>query len=50
MGGRGPAVDALLANAGHGLGNAFLDQEFTNVQHVIDTNVIGTVYLVQLVG
>jgi len=43
-------VDALLANAGHGLGHAFLDQKFDEVRHVIDTNVTGTVYLVQLVG
>jgi uncharacterized protein len=43
-------VDALLANAGHGLGRAFLDQDFADVRHVIDTNVTGTVYLVQLVG
>jgi uncharacterized protein len=43
-------VDALLANAGHGLGRGFLDQDFADVRHVIDTNVTGTVYLVQLVG
>jgi len=43
-------VDALLANAGHGLGRAFLDQDFDEVRHVIDTNVTGTVYLVQKVG
>ena len=43
-------VDALLANAGHGLGRAFLDQDFNAVRHVIDTNITGTVYLVQLVG
>ena len=43
-------VDALLANAGHGLGHAFLDQDFADICHVIDTNVTGTVYLVQLVG
>jgi len=43
-------VDALLANAGHGLGHGFLDQDFADVRHVIDTNVTGTVYLVQLVG
>jgi short-subunit dehydrogenase len=43
-------VDALLANAGHGLGRAFLDQDFADARHVIDTNVTGTVYLVQLVG
>src|SRR6187431_1072496 len=47
---QGRPVDALLANAGHGLGHAFLDQDFTEVQHVIDTNITGTVYLVQLVG
>src|SRR6187549_2460514 len=46
----GRPVDALLANAGHGLGRAFLDQDFDDVRHVIDTNVTGTVYLVQLVG
>lgn len=46
----GRPVDALLANAGHGLGHAFLDQDFDGIRHVIDTNVTGTVYLVQLVG
>ena len=46
----GKPVDALLANAGHGLGDAFLDQDFDDVRHVIDTNVTGTIYLVQLVG
>jgi short-subunit dehydrogenase len=46
----GRPVDALLAKAGHGLGRAFLDQDFEDVRHVIDTNVTGTVYLVQLVG
>jgi short-subunit dehydrogenase len=47
---RGRRVDALLANAGHGLGGAFLDQDFAAVRHVIDTNTTGTVYLIQLVG
>jgi uncharacterized protein len=46
----GRPVDALLANAGHGLGRAFLDQEFNEIRHVIDTNITGTVYLVQLAG
>lgn len=46
----GRPVDALLANAGRGLGRAFLDQDFKDVRHVIDTNVTGTVYLVQLAG
>jgi short-subunit dehydrogenase len=44
------AVDALLANAGHGLGHAFLDQSFDEVRSVIDTNITGTLYLVQNVG
>ncbi len=43
-------VDALLANAGPGLGLAFLDQDFEEARHVIDTNITGTIYLVQLVG
>jgi uncharacterized protein len=43
-------VDALLANAGHGLGGAFLDQDFDDARHVIDTNITGTIYLVQRVG
>jgi uncharacterized protein len=46
----GRPVDALLANAGHGLGGGFLDQNFDDVQHVIDTNITGTVYLIQKVG
>jgi uncharacterized protein len=47
---RGRPVAALLANAGHGLGHAFLDQDFKDVRHVIDTNVTGTLYLIQKVG
>jgi short-subunit dehydrogenase len=43
-------VAALLANAGHGLGKAFLDQDFQDVRHVIDTNITGTIYLIQEVG
>lgn len=46
----GRSVDYLLANAGRGLGRAFLDQDFAEVRHVIDTNVTGTVYLLQQVG
>jgi len=48
LGGR--PVDALLANAGRGLGKAFLDQDFADIRCVIDTNVTGTVYLVHKVG
>ena len=43
-------VDALLANAGRGLGRAFLDQSFEDIQRVIDTNVTGTLYLIHAVG
>jgi short-subunit dehydrogenase len=43
-------IDALLANAGHGLGRAFLEQEWDEIRHVIDTNVTGTVYLLHKVG
>jgi short-subunit dehydrogenase len=46
----GRPVDALLANAGRGLGKAFLDQDFRDIRHVIDTNVTGTVYLLHKVG
>lgn len=46
----GRPVDQLLANAGHGLGHAFLDQDFDEVRHVIDTNVTGTLYLIRQLG
>jgi uncharacterized protein len=43
-------IDALLANAGRGLGHAFVDQSFDDIRHVIDTNVTGTVYLIHEVA
>jgi len=46
----GRPVSALLANAGRGLGRAFLDQNWDDVRRVIDTNVTGTLYLIQKVG
>lgn len=46
----GRPVDHLMANAGHGLGHAFLDQPIQDWRHVIDTNVTGTLYLVQRVA
>ena len=46
----GREVDLLFANAGHGLGHAFLDQEPAQWRHVIDTNITGTVYLVQKIA
>ncbi len=47
---RGRPIDALLANAGHGLGGAFLEQDFNDILHVIGTNITGTIYLIQKVG
>jgi short-subunit dehydrogenase len=46
----GRPVEALLANAGRGLGHAFLDQDFRKARAVIDTNVTGTVYLIHRIG
>jgi len=43
-------VDVLLANAGHGLGGAFLDQAVEAWMHVVGANVTGTLYLTQRVG
>jgi short-subunit dehydrogenase len=43
-------VDALLANAGRGLGKGFLDQDFGDVMRVINTDITGTLYLLQKVG
>ena len=42
--------EALLANAGHGLGRAFLEQDFNEISHVIDTNITGTLYLIHRIG
>lgn len=46
----GRPVDLLFANAGHGLGRAFLEQDPAEWRHVIDTNVTGTIYLIQKVA
>jgi short-subunit dehydrogenase len=45
----GRQIDLLCANAGHGLGRDFLSQEPAEWRHVIDTNVVGTTYLLQKV-
>lgn len=47
---RGRPVSALLANAGQGLGNAFLDQDFNDIVKVIDTNITGTLALIHRLG
>lgn len=46
----GRPVEALLANAGRGLGKGFLDQTFGDIKHVIDTNITGTLDLIHRVG
>jgi short-subunit dehydrogenase len=46
----GRPVDALLANAGRGLGRGFLEQAVDDWRHVIDTNITGTLYLLQRVA
>jgi short-subunit dehydrogenase len=46
----GRPVDALLANAGRGLGRGFLIQDWVDIRYVIDTNVTGTVYLVHKIA
>ncbi len=46
----GIEIEALFANAGHGLGHAFLDQDFGSIVHVIDTNITGTLYLLHRIG
>ena len=46
----GRDIDLLCANAGHGLGHAFLDQAPREWRHVIDTNITGTLLLIQKVA
>lgn len=45
----GRPVELLIANAGMGFGGPFIDQPVERWRHVIDTNVTGTVYLLQRV-
>jgi short-subunit dehydrogenase len=46
----GRPVDILCANAGHGLGHAFLEQDPAEWRHVVDTNITGTLLLIQQVA
>jgi short-subunit dehydrogenase len=46
----GRPVDVLVANAGRGLGHGFLDQDPADWRHVIDTNITGTLLLIQPVA
>jgi short-subunit dehydrogenase len=47
---RGRKVEALIANAGRGLGHGFLDQDPKDWRRVLDTNVTGTLLLIHRVG
>ncbi|MCP3442275.1 SDR family oxidoreductase [Bradyrhizobium sp. CCGUVB14] len=47
---KGRPIDVLMANAGRGLGHAFLDQDLARIRDVIDTNVTGTTGLLHKVG
>ena len=46
----GRPVELLLANAGRGLGHAFVDQDFADIRRVIDTNVTGTTCLAHAIA
>ncbi len=45
----GRRIDLLCANAGRGLGRGFLGQDVSDWRRVVDTNITGTVYLLQRV-
>jgi len=47
---QGRPVSILMANAGRGLGHAFIDQSWADIQRVIDTNITGTLYLIHKVA
>jgi uncharacterized protein len=46
---QGRTVDLVCANAGTGTGGAFLEQDVASWRRAVDTNVTGTLYLVQKV-
>ena len=45
----GRRIDVLCANAGRGLGHGFLEQKVEDWRHVVETNITGTIYLLQKV-
>jgi short-subunit dehydrogenase len=42
---KGRQIEHLIANAGRGLGDSFLNQAWADAKFVVDTNVTGTIYL-----
>src|SRR5882757_6506511 len=47
---QGRPIEALMANAGRGLGHGFLDQDFNEAMRVVNTNITGTLYLLHRFG
>ena len=43
-------IELLMANAGRGLGDAFLEQDFARAKDVVDLNITGTISLIHTVG
>lgn len=43
-------IDLLFLNAGRGLGDGFVDQDWKKIRRIIDTNITGTVYLAHELG
>ena len=46
----GRPIDGLFANAGHGLGKGFLDQDWDDIMQVVNTNITGTLRLLYKVA
>ena len=46
----GRPVDIFCANAGHGLGEAFLDEKLDEAMAVLETNILGSIRLIWHVG
>lgn len=46
---QGRDIEVLVANAGIGTGGAFLDLDVASWRHSVDTNITGTIYLLQRV-
>ncbi len=43
---KGRSIEHLIANAGRGLGDSFLNQDWAAAKYVVQTNITGTLYLI----
>jgi short-subunit dehydrogenase len=43
-------IEHLIANAGRGLGDSFLNQTWSDAKFIAETNIIGTIYLIHELG